>query len=241
MSVVACQFMGRFGNNLFQYAFARAYAEKHGLEFQCDPWIGQKIFQIKDKPIANPESLTKRNENDLVDGEGDILFRSYCQQQKCLIYTRSQVQKWFQFQPWVDAALCTLPDKFKAVAHRRVGDYSGYGYPVISTGSYLDKFLDMGISGFSILSEESPIVDDTFIGEFSFVPDFYCMVYAEILLRGNSTFSWWAATLNRHGKIYSPVMDDCEGGKENDVQFVEGNHPRFRSGLEFITDLYLQP
>jgi len=241
MSVVAVSMMGRFGNNCFQYAFARAYAEKHGHEFQCDHWDGEKIFQLDDKPIVTTTGLKPRDENNIVDGEGDIIIRSYCQQQKCLIYTKSQVREWFKFQEWVSKELAGAPLFFSALAHRRVGDYVGYGYPSVSLKSYQDKFSELGINDYFICTEEEPIVAPGLPEEYSFLPDFYCMAHADVLLRGNSTFSWWAATLNRHGKIYSPVMDGCVGGKEHDVSFVEGNWPRFTSNLDFVTDLHLQP
>lgn len=236
---VICRFMGRFGNQMFSYAYARAYAEKHGFEFRCDPWIGSKIFQLDDKPAGDLQ-LTRRNENDIVEGEGDIEIRSYCQQQKCLIYTASQVREWFKFQDWVAAELHGADLKFGALGHRRVGDMIGYGYPQISLKSYQDKFSELGITSYHICTEENPIVAPMFTNEFSFLPDFYCMAHCDLLLRGNSTFSWWAATLNRHGKIYSPVIDGLEGGKEHDCEFVEGNHKKF-CNLDFVTDLHIKP
>lgn len=240
MSVVAVQFLGRFGNCMFSYAFARAYAEKYGHEFQCDSWDGQRIFQLNDKPIT-AEGLTNRNENDIIQGEGDIVIRSYCQQQKCLIYTAGQVRKWFKFQEWVDKALCDQALNYAALAHHRKGDYAGYNYPCISEKSYRDKFAELEINRYEILSEENPLTNPAVPQELSFLTDFYCMTQCDVLLRGNSTFSWWAATLNRHGKIYSPVMTGCEGGKESDVLFIEGNYPSFNPMLSFVTDLHLQP
>jgi len=236
--VVAVSMMGRFGNQCFQYAFARAYAEKHNCEFQCDPWLGQQIFMLDDKPIT-ATWLKQRNENDLVDGETNVVIRSYCQQQKCLIYTQRQVQQWFQFQHWVNEILCSQSVLYPNIAHRRVGDYAPLGYPVVSVGSYLQKFLDLGIASFAILTEESPLKNQDIPEHLSFLVDFYCMAHADVLLRGNSSFSWWAAALNRHGRIYSPVVDGLGAG-EHDVQFVDGNWPRFCS-LPFVTDLHLQP
>jgi len=239
MPIVACKFQGRFGNNLFQYAYARAYAEKHGFEFRCDPWIGSKIFQLDDKPTGDLQ-LNRRNENDIIEGEGDIEIRSYCQQQKCLIYTASQVREWFKFQDWVSKELYGAPLRFNALAHRRLGDYAGYGYPIVSHESYVRKFDELDVPYFWICSEESPVIAPNLPEEFSFLPDFFCMAHCNLLLRGNSTFSWWAATLNRHGRIYSPVMDGCEGGKEHDCQFESGNHKKF-CNLDFVTDLHLAP
>lgn len=222
---------------MFSYAFARAYAEKYGYEFQCEPWLGQKVFMLDDKPIT-ATWLKERNENDISEGEGNISILSYCQQQKCLIYTQRQVREWFKFQHWIQEELLELTKIYRNVAHRRVGDFVGYGFPFVSIGSYLGKFLELGIGSFSILTEENPLVKEAFNGELSFVPDFYVMAHADVLLRGNSTFSWWAATLNRHGKIFSPVIDGLPGG-EHDVDFVLGNHPRL-SHHPFCTDLHLQ-
>lgn len=238
--VVAAQFQGRLGNQCFAYAFARAYAEKHGYDFQCDSWLGQQIFQIDDQPIT-ATGLTPRSENDIVEGEGNIVIRSYCQQQKCLIYTASQVREWFKFQYWVNELMQKVPEyMFEAMGHVRHGDYSGYGYPVVSIKSYLDKFNELGISEYWLCTEANPIHAEGFPSDLSFVPDFYCMTKAKTLLRGNSTFSWWAATLNQHGKIYSPVIDGLEGGKEHLCQFVDGNHKKF-CNLDFITGLHLKP
>ncbi|GAB1539313.1 hypothetical protein NUACC21_19790 [Scytonema sp. NUACC21] len=43
---------GRFGNQLFQYAFLRICAEKSGARVECPPWIGQTLFGHKDAPIS---------------------------------------------------------------------------------------------------------------------------------------------------------------------------------------------
>ena len=44
--------MGRFGNQLFQYAFLKTCAEELGCELQLPPWVGQYLFGANDPPIA---------------------------------------------------------------------------------------------------------------------------------------------------------------------------------------------
>jgi hypothetical protein len=44
--------LGRFGNQLFQYAFLRICAHKTGARVACSPWIGQVLFGHHDAPIA---------------------------------------------------------------------------------------------------------------------------------------------------------------------------------------------
>jgi hypothetical protein len=44
--------LGRFGNQMFQYAFLRICAEKSGSRIECPFWIGQTLFGHKDAPIS---------------------------------------------------------------------------------------------------------------------------------------------------------------------------------------------
>ncbi len=44
--------LGRFGNQLFQYAFLRICAQKTGALVECPPWIGQTLFGHHDAPIS---------------------------------------------------------------------------------------------------------------------------------------------------------------------------------------------
>lgn len=45
---------GRFGNQVFQYAFLRLYAARHGLLYQAPQWAGSALFGHDDPPITNP-------------------------------------------------------------------------------------------------------------------------------------------------------------------------------------------
>jgi Glycosyl transferase family 11 len=44
--------LGRFGNQLFQYAFLRICAQQSGARIECAPWIGQTLFGHHDAPVA---------------------------------------------------------------------------------------------------------------------------------------------------------------------------------------------
>jgi len=55
--------LGRFGNQLFQYAFLRICAEKSGAQVECPPWIGQNLFGHNDAPISKrlPPAIERRD------------------------------------------------------------------------------------------------------------------------------------------------------------------------------------
>ena len=44
--------LGRFGNQLFQYAFLKICAKKSNARMECCPWIGQTLFGLEDAPIS---------------------------------------------------------------------------------------------------------------------------------------------------------------------------------------------
>lgn len=235
------------GNTLFSYAHARGYAERHGYRLHCAPWVGQKIFQLDDPPIET--NFTRRTEFNVVAGESDIEFYSYAQSQAALTYTRTQARSWFKLRPEIFYLLNQYTPKMMAsgaewVAHRRVGDYPGYGYVVPSINSYLTFCLKRSVSVHSLrwVTEEMPTLLPELTGELRMLPDFWVMMNAANLIRGNSTFSWWAHVLSVDPaqKIFAPVIQGLEGGVEREVDFVEGNWPRF-ANLEFVTDLHLAP
>ncbi|MGB7381015.1 MAG: alpha-1,2-fucosyltransferase, partial [Rivularia sp. (in: cyanobacteria)] len=44
--------LGRFGNQLLQYAFLKVCAKKTHSRMECSPWIGQTLFGLEDAPIS---------------------------------------------------------------------------------------------------------------------------------------------------------------------------------------------
>lgn len=221
---------------MFQYAYSRAYAEQHNCDFECDEWMGSKIFELNDKPVT--KSMPQHSEVCIEDGMVDFEFRGYAQSQKCMIYTKEDLDRFFKLKPEWEGLMNGTGHGI--LAHLRRGDYFGYGYPVVSNDSYISACEEYNIpkSRLEFVSEEHfkhvPECNDKGIG---FLPDFLRMMNAEILLRGNSSFSWWAATLGGM-PVYSPVVDGLGAG-EHHCKFVKGNHPRF-CNLSFVTDLYLK-
>ncbi len=62
--------LGRFGNQLFQYAFLRLCAEKSGARVECPAWVGQTLFGHQDAPISKrlpPAIECKDEEENLFD------------------------------------------------------------------------------------------------------------------------------------------------------------------------------
>lgn len=239
---------GRFGNQMFQYALARAYAEAHHCDLQTPSWVGQKIFKIDDPPISR--QLPLYNHMSVPpNGQVDVDLFGYFQNVQCLnLMSRSWLKRVFDFREEWKEKLPKEPSYYIA-AHLRRGDYlSKFSrvYCIVSKQSYYAACNKFGFDKSKIVwvSEENPkcsqAVQDP---SFSFLTDFMTLVNSDVLLRSNSTFAWWAGVLG-NGKVYSPLVENRVGHQT--VEFVEGNWPRLldqRNSTEInnvISDLHLR-
>ena len=247
MTNLVLKLQGRFGNQVMQYLFAKAWCTKTSTMLYCEPWIGERVFQCECwRPTKDMDVCRYVHELDLVHNPGDLLreetvaLRCYAQMQDCMIYTAAHARQWLRFQPWVESLADTDIFDAKVVCHLRRGDYAGYGYPVVSKASYVMALQRYGfdLSEVAYLSEETAVCPAGVSEQLSFIVDFVRMVRAPVLLRANSSFSWVAGLLSK-GLVLSPVMEGALSGVENSVPFVMGNHPRFTTHLDFITDLHV--
>lgn len=255
--VVQVKMLGRFGNQCMQYLFARAHAERVGARFYCEEWVGEQVFNIPKHGRYDysgkygAAELPVRSELDLGPDETDVCIRGYAQNPHAMIYTKEWAREVLKLKippevvfsdpgPERGVAVIQTVSNDKVVAHHRAGDYYGYGYPVVSLlsiGAEAERIWPK--AHLSVLSEEHPTPHGRLPSHLSFLPDFYRMVMAPCLMRANSTFSWVAALLNRSGRVFSPVIDGKEGGREHYCTFVEGNWPRL-SNLEGCGELRLK-
>lgn len=215
---------GRFGNNLFQFCYAKAFCEVNNLELCFQPWIGVAVFEnaSASSPPAN---------------ECEVELHGYFQNQDSLIYTRKQARQWLRFNTEARFIYESVQPE-PCVCHRRIGDcVNSNDFPIISEMSYYNQALCLGIDPASITwsTEERPSPG---FPPAPFLPDFIRMMKAATLLRGNSTFSWWAATLGT-ATVYSPIGLRNGVTTEQDCGFVPGNHPR-PVDFPHTTDLYLR-
>lgn len=245
MSILVAQFQGRFGNCAMQWLFAKAFAAKHGFEFQCDRWDGENVFDITDARPGNVDGWPRYNEAQLAQSIPDrsFVFRGYGQTQFCVgHYTKREARRMLMIKPDIikHAAAMKMPEGF-IIAHVRRGDYAGYGYPLVSEHSYIKACTEHGLNHVKLFfcNEERPSKNADLEPFGDFVPDFMLLMCAAVLLRGNSTFSWIAGLL-RDGPVFSPIIEGLEGGKEHDCKFVPGNWPRF-TNLDFVEDLHVAP
>ncbi len=233
---------GRFGNQLFQYAVARKYAELHGARLETPAWVGQRLFDINDPPISRP--LPRMPLNDLPWGRVNIDLFGFFQYQEAVKHLSTrELRQWFTFRPeWT--SLFERPRPYYIAANLRRGDYLELQdvFAIVTKQSYIaacERFgLDLGalIWVCEEMRQPNPLLDDRGLG---FLSDFFSVMHADVVLRANSTFSWWAALLG-HGRVFSPLVEDRTGYQT--VEFAEGNWPRIcdpRNTPTLVTDLHV--
>lgn len=236
MNYVGISFTGRFGNQLFQYAFARAYAEAHQATLLTPEWIGKTIFNLSDPPLNIDLPLAGFDE--IPNGRINLTLRGHFQFQDAINYmSRAKLKSWFQTQGrWQQKFATRLP----IAAHLRRGDYMHYSnvFCVVGEASYIAACKKFGLDANKItwISEENQKTQDAI----PFLEDFVLLQNADVLLRANSSFSWWAGVLG-NGRVFSPLVENRVG--VHDVEFVEGNWPRIADGYNChtnISDLYVR-
>ena len=243
--VVVCRPVGSYlGNSTLSYLHARAHAERVGAEFQCNAWIGERIFDV---PVnrETPNTFKTFKSTELAADATNVNIHCYAINQKAMIYTKRQAQAWLKFRPEV-AEWCEryFADKAGLIgghwAHWRRMDFEPLGFPLISRASYYRAHAHFGVDAeLHFTSWEEPMKAEWIPDDLFMLLDFYALCKASLLFRANSTFSWLAGLLS-DGRVFSPVIDGMAGG-ENDVHFIEGNWPSIAPWHECCTDQHVAP
>lgn len=208
--------LGRLGNQMFEYAFLKAYSEKNGLQLQVPHCVLRDVFEIAEGVPEIQSSLIE--EGRFQFGMKNIMPKDYFQDKKYTdYYDRNYCKKMFKFRN------TPVGDSKEVVAHIRHGDFFRHRrtHAIVSIPSFERAFEKYHIDPKKVtwLREEDrrPIVDD-----------FICMMKAKTLFRSNSTFALWAHVLaDDSQKCYSPIIHgagymECEFAEGGDQAVIRG-------------------
>jgi hypothetical protein len=211
---------GRFGNQLFQYAFLRATARRLGVKFFCPEWAGDRIFLLNDgqERAGIPGPTDKEYRQPLgncgfVDSalriEDGTDIRGYFQAER--YFDRESVTRWYTFKP---DAVTAVQGKYRPIdlaqctgIHLRFGDMKDNPMFVVLPPGYYATALSILPPRKQILvfSDEVPAAKEhlrNIPGNFSYVEgnedfeDLYLMTRCGDFVCSVSTLSWWGAWLN---------------------------------------------
>lgn len=146
---------GRFGNQIFQYAFLKTYAKRHGMRVEHSEWVGDTLFGRRDPVVSQPlpqlREYVTSPVNDFiarapipyknVDLWGFFQYHtSYYAPDKD--YIRSLFKPTPEIQARLQPGLDKLRSKGKNVVglHLRRGDY-GYGIFFVAPSEWYKAWL----------------------------------------------------------------------------------------------------
>jgi hypothetical protein len=214
---------GRFGNQVFQYAFLRLYAAEHGLRYEVPRWVGCDLFGHDDPPISDvylpelyePEggSILSRIPSPVcnVDLLGFFLDTSYYAPRK------DEFRRLFQPLPQWKAALDNAiksmrrGDKTLVALHLRRGDFGTGKYFVPPVSCYRKWIADnwhdpiVYIASDNLDEVQREFTDfrpfsnrdiNVTIPAFQDYVDYYVLTQADALAISNSSYSFSASMLN---------------------------------------------
>lgn len=236
---------GRFGNQLFQYAFLRSQAKRLHTKFYCPPWEGDDVFVLGD--ISERTTPFKAqytySEGDFMHGfntaaleiKDNTEIGGYFQSDK--FFVEKDVRSWFQFD---EEKFSELKKKYEYIdfanstaIHLRLGDYLNLSLQFyVAKKTYFKKALDIvshkkHILVFSDQPDLARIYLKGIQGNVLFVEgnagyeDFYLMSKCRDIICSASSFSWWAAYLNpfQDKKVVVPASWFLPGSRtiNNDI------------------------
>jgi hypothetical protein len=223
--------IGRFGNQLGQYAVARALAENLGVEFECAPWIGNELFDLHDK-VFHPKNENRRAPFESLPTDDNWYLNGYFQFQEAMdLIDLDEVRRWFTFKP--QYRLEVDPNHFYIAAHLRAGDtvmesHKHKLYAVVRKECFERAIVKEGYALDKVkwISEEEPHTAPGIPEHLQFIIDFQMIQQAPVIFRSNSTFSLWAAWLGKaydNNRVFAASIG-TQAGWRDDVEFIRGNH-----------------
>jgi len=220
-------FLGRFGNNLFQYALGRMYAEDHGLQLMT-AWNHDDIIKATEPKsgtcIQDPmRCIDDRNIDSLFNLklDGAVFFAGYFQQSRRYNQHRDRIKSFFELPK-------TEKNTKDIVMHIRCDDY-GLGHR-IHPSWYIDILRQESFDKLYIVM--SPLEQDylDFFKDFDAIivsedvkSDFFFISSFDRIICSNSTFAWWAAFLGEPSKAY--VFKKWLPGKTVDLIHFDNSLP----------------
>lgn len=241
---VTCQLFGRFGNQLFQVAAAMGYADKWGIDFFMPK---QTLAPNSFEHYLTTLKVPKRDE---IPKYYKIIREPGHAYSELPFYPNAVLNGYFQSAKYFDHIRPTILNVFSNIIpykpisgfvglHVRRGDYLQFAdkHPTV-TYDYIREavlhFNSLGYYSFVVCSDDISWCIDQLKGlevygnAFSYsrnnspYNDMSLLACCEHQIISNSTFSWWAAYLNRNPdkKVIAPKVWFGEGNKHLETKDI---------------------
>jgi FkbM family methyltransferase len=225
---------GRFGNQIFQYAYLRFYAEACGAQIETGDWIGRDIFGLSDPIVTTPPRPLEEGSFDAAAAllpnaklKANVDLVGYFQLPTASIRPhRSKFRVLFELRGHARDAVEQACDKFGAgrrpviALHLRRVDVGFGGFwaaPLEWYELWLETVWAQWTDPTLYIATDDPSTLATFARyrpvhagmidwvppDLRFVLDFAFLARADAVGIDNSSFSFTAAMLNEHAKVFA--------------------------------------
>jgi len=229
--MIEVKYLGRLGNNLFQYCFGRILAENLGFKLKADPISGFPNTNTKIDGYDYSTYPTQTLNGQVVDLKSILQNKT-----KRKIVVEGFFQRYEYYKPYkdiirndwlfTDKQTTEQVNKNDIIAHIRRRDNgqevnlfflpfsfyenvlqeANYDRLFICTNDLSDPFISQFKKFNPIFRQVSPLEDFQFIMSFNKI------------IQSQSTFSWWTSFLSNAQEIYTPIP--LEGYWSTEVQDI---------------------
>jgi hypothetical protein len=220
-SICSCEYLGRFGNNLFQIATTLSLAKNNNCTAVFKPWSYKDAFEKQIICRTHNKDLTIYNEQGFnyspIPFKDNMIINGYFQSEK--YFDKYLVKSYFEPKKAVKQKLISKYSEYldKSVSiHVRRGDYLyAQDYHPVQTKEYYMKAMSEFSSDsiFFVFSDDINWCKDNlsemncrFIEDQKDYEDMFLMSMCRHNIIANSSFSWWGAWLNNNPskKVIAP-------------------------------------
>jgi FkbM family methyltransferase len=224
--------LGRFGNQIIQYAILRLYSDKAKATSVCPDWIGRDLYDFDD-PLTAPDAPSEILEEECVLSEYESsstrtniglrgffsgsFIRWRCHREKIVSLFRPSERISVRVRDWINQI--RKPEGVLVAIHLRRGDFDGSNFWICPESIYLNWLKTIWPTldkpTLYIATDEEALVEA--FAEFSplsakniqsklpgaeFYTDHAILSHADIVCVSPSTFSWTACWLNQTAKLF---------------------------------------
>ena len=241
--IVTWQQLGRFGNNMFQYALARVVAEKYNLTYKTDTFFDEEethysgfydeflnldkkhnlklssFYSIREDNIKNLLKLSKEEFINSDFNGKNIRLEGYFQDNE--FFTGKDIKSYFKIN---ENKFIETDDDDLCLSLRLGNDYKCNDW-IINPDVLINFLENIFFNKLIIVTDvyDSPILDKfkrftpIIYNNSSSEPikDFYTIMSFKNLMITNSTFSYWAAVLGKSDTIYA--LKDWKFNRLSDI------------------------
>lgn len=203
---------GRLGNQFFQIASTIGISRLNNRKFAFPDWQYARYFTKSLPPMTFMPEVTLSEigysyKPYRIDQPGDFNLNGYFQSHK--FFTEEEAREYLSFRPDIEAELCSRYNLENSVSiHVRRGDYLKvtHLYEVMTADYYRNALETLEYDRVLVFSDDIDwcrenldfIDNPTFVEGNSDIEDLIIMSNCKHNIISNSTFSWWAAYLNKN-------------------------------------------